>query len=77
MEPSKDTPANVHDVTETNRRLRGWEMRVSRGDGHSGLFGYIKVCYRGLAKNTECLALLLGLSNLKRAKVILGLSYLR
>ena len=29
-----------------------------------GLFGYAKVRYRGLAKNTERLALLLGLTNL-------------
>ena len=28
------------------------------------LFGYAKVRYRGLAKNTECLALLFGLGNL-------------
>ena len=31
------------------------------------LFGYAKVRYRGLAKNRERLALLLGLSNLRRA----------
>ena len=35
------------------------------------LWGYAKVRYRGLAKNTERLALLLGLSNLKRAKGLL------
>ena len=34
-----------------------------------GVFGYAKARYRGLAKNTERLALLLGLSNLKRAGV--------
>ena len=33
-----------------------------------GGFGYAKVRYRGLAKNTDRLALLLGLSNLKRAQ---------
>ena len=33
-----------------------------------GLFGYAKVRYRGLAKNRERLALLLGLSNLKRVQ---------
>ena len=33
-----------------------------------GGFGYAKVRYRGLAKNTERLALLLGLSNLKKAQ---------
>ena len=32
------------------------------------LFGYAKVRYRGLAKNTERMALLLGLSNLRRAR---------
>lgn len=33
-----------------------------------GVFGYAKVRYRGLAKNTERLALLLGLYNLRRAQ---------
>ena len=33
------------------------------------LFGYAKLRYRGLAKDQERLALLLGLSNLKRAHV--------
>ncbi len=37
-----------------------------------GLFGYAKVRYRGLAKNRERLALLLGVSNLRRAKVALA-----
>ena len=37
-------------------------LRVKRG------FGYAKVRYRGLAKNTERLALLLGLGNLLRAE---------
>ena len=32
------------------------------------LFGYAKVRYRGLAKNTDRMALLLGLSNLRRAQ---------
>jgi IS5 family transposase len=32
------------------------------------VFGYFKVRYRGLAKNTERLALLLGLSNLKTSQ---------
>ena len=36
------------------------------------LFGYAKVRYRGLAKNTDRLALLLGLANLKRARVFLA-----
>ena len=36
------------------------------------LFGYAKVRYRGLAKNTERLALLLGLSNLRRAQALLA-----
>ena len=36
------------------------------------LFGYAKVRYRGLAKNTDRLALLLGLANLKRARVLLA-----
>ena len=36
-----------------------------------GLFGYAKVYYRGLAKPRERLVLLLGLSNLKRARVSL------
>ena len=35
------------------------------------LWGYAKVRYRGLTKNTERLALFLGLSNLKRAKGLL------
>ena len=34
------------------------------------IFGYAKVRYRGLAKNTERLALLLGLSNLRRAQTL-------
>ena len=34
------------------------------------LFGYAKVRYRGLAKNRERLALLLGLSNLRRAPAL-------
>ncbi len=37
-----------------------------------GVFGYAKVRYRGLAKNTERLALLLGLSNLNRARGLLA-----
>ena len=37
-----------------------------------GLFGYAKVRYRGLAKNRERLALLLGISNLRRAKIALA-----
>ena len=36
------------------------------------LFGYAEVRYRGLAKNKERVALLLGLSNLKRARVPLA-----
>ena len=36
------------------------------------LFGYAKVRYRGLAKNTERMALLLGLSNLKRAQTLMA-----
>ena len=35
-------------------------------------FGYAKVRYRGLAKNTEQVALLLGLSNLRRARTLLA-----
>ena len=35
------------------------------------IFGYAKVRYRGLAKNTERMALLLGLSNLRRAQALL------
>ena len=35
------------------------------------LFGYSKVRYRGLAKNTERLALLLGLGNLLTARSLL------
>ena len=36
------------------------------------LFGYAKVRYRGLAKNTERVALLLGLANLKRAQTLVA-----
>ena len=36
--------------------------------GVKGMFGYAKVRYRGLAKNTERLAVLVGLYNLKRAQ---------
>ena len=36
------------------------------------LFGYAKVRYRGLAKNTERMALLLGLSNLRRAQIFMA-----
>ena len=36
------------------------------------LFGYAKVRYPGLAKNTVRLALLLGLANLKRTKTLLA-----
>ena len=35
-------------------------------------FGYAKVRYRGLAKNTERMALLLGLANLRRAQTLLA-----
>ena len=35
------------------------------------LFGYAKIRYRGLAKNTERMALLLGLSNLRRAQTFM------
>ena len=34
------------------------------------IFGYAKVRYRGLAKNKERLALLLGLANLRRAQAL-------
>ena len=36
------------------------------------LFGYAKVRYRGLTKNTERMALLLGLSNLRRAQTFMA-----
>ena len=36
------------------------------------LFGYAQVRYRGLAKNTDRLALLLGLANLKWTKTLLA-----
>ena len=36
------------------------------------IFGYHKVRYRGLGKNTERLALLLGLSNLRRSQALLS-----
>ena len=36
------------------------------------LFGYAKVRYRGLAKNTERTALLLGLANLRRAQTFMA-----
>ena len=36
------------------------------------IFGYAKVRYRGLAKNTERMALLLGLSNLRRAQACMA-----
>ena len=36
------------------------------------IFGYAKVRYRGLAKNTNRLALLLGLPNLRRAQALLA-----
>ena len=36
------------------------------------IFGYAKVRYRGLSKNTERMALLLGLSNLRRAQALLS-----
>jgi IS5 family transposase len=35
------------------------------------IYGYAKVRYRGLGKNKERLALLLGLSNLRRAQSLL------
>ena len=37
-----------------------------------GRFDYAKVRYRGLAKNTERLALLLGMSNLRRSQGLLA-----
>ena len=37
-----------------------WEVK--------GIFGYAKVRYRGLAKNADRLAVLVGLSNLVRAQ---------
>ena len=36
------------------------------------LFGYARACYRGLAKNTERLALLIGLSSLKQAQSLVA-----
>ena len=36
------------------------------------LFGYAKVRYRGLAKNTERMALLQGLSNLRRVQTFMA-----
>ena len=36
------------------------------------IFGYAKVRYRGLAKNTERMALLLGLSNLRRTQTLIA-----
>ena len=36
--------------------------------GAKGALGYAKVTYRGLAKNSEHLAVLMGLYNLKRAQ---------
>ena len=36
------------------------------------IFGYAKVRYRGLARNTERMALLLGLSNLRRAQTLMA-----
>ena len=40
--------------------------------GVKGIYGYAKVRYRGLAKNTERLALLVGLYNLKRAQGLIA-----
>ena len=36
------------------------------------IFGYAKVRYRGLARTTERVALLLGLSNLRRAHSLMA-----
>ena len=36
------------------------------------IFGNAKVRYRGLAKNMERMALLLGLSNLRRAQILIA-----
>ena len=62
LEPGSDEALAERLKASVRAKVEHPFMKVKRG------FGYAKVCYRGLAKNTECLALLLGLGNLLTAE---------
>lgn len=75
------TPANVNDMTQAAGLLHGQETEVFADAGCRGIakvehpfraikqqFGYAKVRYRGLAKNTAHLTILFALSNLWMAR---------
>ena len=67
------TPANAHDITQTENLLHGEEGRVRAKVEHPFLiikktFGYSKVRYRGLAKNTNRRYVLAAFANLLLAR---------
>ena len=66
LEP--DSPAALGEKAKASMRAKVEHpfLNVKR------IFGYAKVRYRGLAKNTERMALLLGLSNLRRAQTFMA-----
>ena len=69
-------PAAIGEKVKASIRAKSTAPELRSGVEHpfldvKRLWGYAKVRYRGLTKNTERLALLLGLSNLKRAKGLL------
>ena len=74
LEP--DSPAALREKAKASIRAKSLPPSPI-GGGNPFLdvkrhFGYAKVRYRGLAKNTERVALLLGLSNLRRARTLLA-----
>ena len=62
LEPGSDEALTERFKASVRAKVEHPFLRVKR------VFGYAKVRYRGLAKNTERLALLLGLGNLLRAE---------
>ncbi len=64
----RGTSGHVGDVTESNSLLHGQETDAFGDAGYQGVakrqFGYAKVRYRGLKKNTAQLVTLFALSNL-------------
>jgi|RifCSPhighO2_12_1023870.scaffolds.fasta_scaffold04155_10 transposase, IS5 family len=66
------TAANVNDVTKASALVHGEETDVFADAGYQGVikrqFGFVKVRYRGLMKNTAQLHTLFALSNLWMAR---------
>ena len=63
------TAANVNDVTQASALVHGEETDVFSHAGYAGVtkrqFGFVKVRYRGLAKNTVLLHTLFALSSVR------------